>query len=323
MNASSYCADGGNGAMTCRIGHGVITLTQYTVSYNTFHILSGSNYPSPFHGGNMRVLATPSGLFTFSSVSPHTHIFPPCLPYRFLGALYTIRYGKYFALRDISAVIFVQFLSFLDTEKLYTNIGEAIANRYGKTFTWDVKVKCMGKVADDAARTMIEELQLPITIQEYQDACAALSDELFLQTEVLPGVERLVKHLHANSVPIAIATSSKKKTFDLKVTNHKELISMFHHVVCGSNDPEVKQGKPAPDIFQVCASRFDDKPPPEKVLVFEDAPNGVQAAKAAGMQVIMIPDPRMDPEFCNEATLVLPSMECFRPELFGLPPFVE
>ncbi|KFM82659.1 Pseudouridine-5'-monophosphatase, partial [Stegodyphus mimosarum] len=226
-------------------------------------------------------------------------------------------------LKPVTHVIFDMDGLIFDTEKIYTNIGEAIANRYEKTFTWDVKVKCMGKVADDAARTMIEELQLPITVQEYHDACAALSDELFLQTEVLPGVERLVKHLHANSVPIAIATSSKKKTYDLKVTNHKELISMFHHVVCGSNNPDVKQGKPAPDIFLVCASRFDDKPPPEKVLVFEDAPNGVQAAKAAGMQVVMIPDPRMDREFCDGATLVLPSMECFRPELFGLPPFVE
>lgn len=57
--------------------------------------------------------------------------------------------------------------------------------------------------------------------------------------------------------------------------------------------------------------------------MFEDAPNGVQAAVAAGMQVVMVPDPRMSQELRKNAIQVLASLEDFHPELFGLPPFVE
>lgn len=56
-------------------------------------------------------------------------------------------------------------------------------------------------------------------------------------------------------------------------------------------------------------------------LVFEDAPNGVRAARAAGMQVVMVPDHRVSEELRKHATFVIPSLEHFKPEMFGLPPF--
>lgn len=133
------------------------------------------------------------------------------------------------------------------------------------------------------------------------------------------GAEKLIRFLHAEKIPFCLATSSGSDMVDVKTANHKELFSLFGHKVMGSTDPDVKMGKPAPDIFLVAASRFPDNPKPENCLVFEDAPNGVLAARSAGMQVVMVPDEKCPEESRKNATLVLNSLEEIKLEDFGLP----
>ena len=66
-------------------------------------------------------------------------------------------------------------------------------------------------------------------------------------------------------------------------------------------------GKPHPQIFQLTAARLNV--PAEACLVIEDSLAGVQAAKAASMQVIAVPDTRLDrEEFQSLADLVLDSL---------------
>lgn len=80
-----------------------------------------------------------------------------------------------------------------------------------------------------------------------------------------------------------MATGSARVQYELKVKEKGNLFSCMLHAVC-SDDPGVEHGKPSPDMYLVAASKFTSPPKSlSNVLVFEDAPNGVEAAKKAGM----------------------------------------
>ena len=74
-----------------------------------------------------------------------------------------------------------------------------------------------------------------------------------------------MKHLKENNIPIALATSSDRKNYELKTSHWHDLFEFFHHKVLGGSDPEVVHGKPEPDIFIIAAKRFPDNPNPLKV----------------------------------------------------------
>jgi len=206
----------------------------------------------------------------------------------------------------------------LDTEPFYTEVTQTIVGRYGRTFDWSVKSRMIGKKAADSARILVDALQLPITAEDYLRERESMLATLFPAAQALPGARRLTMHLARHGVPQAVASSSHRRDFELKITQHREWFACFQCVVLG-DDPEVKRGKPAPDIFLTAAARIGAMP--SQCLVIEDAPSGVEAARAAGMSVVAVPNPAMKVDAFRDANQILSSLESFDPAIWGLPAY--
>jgi beta-phosphoglucomutase-like phosphatase (HAD superfamily) len=69
----------------------------------------------------------------------------------------------------------------------------------------------------------------------------------------------------------------------LAVLNEAGLVKYFDAV---STIDDAPKGKPAPDIFLYAAKKMGA--PPRECVVFEDAPFGLRAAKAAGMKTVAV-----------------------------------
>ena len=118
---------------------------------------------------------------------------------------------------------------------------------------------------------------------------------------IFEDLPQLVERLAAK-YPLAVASGSKHKIIDA-VLKLKGLAQFFQHV---ASVEDVGKTKPAPDVFLRAAKLLDIAP--EKICVIEDTVAGVQAANAAGMDVIAITN-TYDRETLHEATRIVDTYE--------------
>ena len=101
---------------------------------------------------------------------------------------------------------------------------------------------------------------------------------------LLPGVAERVQEARASGLKTAVASSSTSAWVEGWLERHG--IRPLFDTVCSRD--HVARVKPAPELFLLAATRLGVAP--ERCVVFEDSPNGIRAARAAGMRCVAIPN---------------------------------
>jgi beta-phosphoglucomutase len=116
------------------------------------------------------------------------------------------------------------------------------------------------------------------------------------------GAGELVEHLHSLGARQAIASSAPPGNIDLMM----RLLGLRESFDSIISSEAVTHGKPAPDIFLLAAENLGLSP--ERTVVLEDVPAGIEAGKAAGARVIAIASGHPPGELAG-ADLVVRSFE--------------
>ena len=148
-----------------------------------------------------------------------------------------------------------------------------------------------GKRRLDGARATLEGLGVPQAVArapEYAAKKQVLIDRLFAEGsfEAFPDAVRLAVALHAAGLRLALASSSKNvkaMLSQLSLPDGRTLLSIFDADMSGTDVP---RGKPDPALFLLAAKALDVSP--ARCLVVEDAPAGIEAARAGGMTALGI-----------------------------------
>ena len=107
-------------------------------------------------------------------------------------------------------------------------------------------------------------------------------DEISAAFPAMDGGVELVRALHAAGFALALASSAPPENVELAL-ERLELVTSFGTVVTGH---DVQRGKPDPQVFLLAAEWLGA--PPAQCVVVEDAPVGVAAAHAGGMQAVAL-----------------------------------
>ncbi|HEY9162782.1 MAG TPA: HAD family phosphatase [Desulfomonilia bacterium] len=204
----------------------------------------------------------------------------------------------------IKAIIFDFDGTIMDTESTAFNIWREIYFTHGHELTIDKWAECIGVPVSgfDPYEDLRELTGLPIDRMEMALAYATRESELNKGLPLLPGIEKTILTAKSIGLKLGIASSANHSWIEEHL-GRKRLLDRFDAIVCRE---DTARHKPFPDPYLKIIEVLGCKP--SEAIAIEDSPNGIKAAKAAGLFTVAVPNQVTRSLVGDEADIKLKSL---------------
>lgn len=201
----------------------------------------------------------------------------------------------------IKAIIFDMDGVIIDSEETWIKVVGDVFAEYGHEYTEYMQKKVFGS---NAARIMKQNFDIKDSEAEISRNIKEKFRQKIISEGVkeIPGIYQLLERLEKKFV-LALASSTPRNVIEMII--EKLNIEYYFSVVLSGF--EVKDPKPHPDIFLAVTEKIKLKP--DECLVVEDSPNGVKAAKSAGMKCIALKSKYASESELKEADVIVKSLD--------------
>ncbi len=172
----------------------------------------------------------------------------------------------------------------LDTEGPSYRAWVEVYQRHGQDLTLDVWSSAIGTIDGFDPVGHLAHLGV-IVDEEAQEARRRRDLDLCDLEELRPGVTELLDEAEERGLAKAIVSSSSEWWIERHL-EHRGHLDRFDALVCANGD--AARAKPRPTLYLEAIERF--RIAPEEAVAFEDSPNGVAGAKAAGLYTVAVPN---------------------------------
>lgn len=204
---------------------------------------------------------------------------------------------------EIRALLFDFDGLIVDTETPSYASWQEVYRQHGQELPLDRWAAIIGTIGGFEPLDYLEELHGPID----RDAVRARKRERELELleieELRPGILDYLEEAERRGLKTAIVSSSSRQWVDRHLAR-LERAEHFDEIVTADHDPE--RSKPRPTLYLEALDRLGVSA--AEAIAFEDSPNGVKAAKAAGIFTVAVPNGITVALGLGEADLLLASL---------------
>ena len=203
----------------------------------------------------------------------------------------------------IRAIVFDFDGLILDTEEPVYRSWLEVYEAHGELLPFERWVQIVGSTTTEfhPQRHLEERLGRPLS-QEVLEGRIGRRTEMILAQELLPGILQSIDDARGLGLKLGVASSSTRDW----VSGHLERLGILGRFDCVRCRDDVNHAKPAPDLYLAVLDCLGVSP--SEAVAIEDSPNGVMAAKQAGIRCVAIPNSITATLDLSQADVVLRSL---------------